>query len=364
MSHSRFWNLVGKKLSGEALPEELDEINTLLKSHPELQYTTEQIEKYWREKGHKHEEYDAELAFEMHLVKLKDAGIILPALESSVDVSEFAEPEKKSKKYKKTLVFVVLLVMGATGGIIWYTNHNQSGLQQAASKNFSQVSTKQGSKSKLVLPDSTVVWLNSGSTLTYSENFGTVNRNTTLIGEAFFEVKKGSVPFMIHANSVQIKVMGTAFNVKSYPGEKTTETSIIRGKVEITMDQRPGEKFILNPNEKLIVTTEPELKKQQITTKTEPIVVLSGLTFTPDHTILETSWMQNKLVFQDESFSDLAKNMERWYGVNIEIQNENLRAERFTGTFTTETIQEALEGLQMSTSFRFTIKSNSIVITR
>ena len=361
MSHSRFWNLVGKKLSGEALPEELDEINELLIAHPEWLYSSEQITKYWKEKENDQEDYDAELAFEIHLAKLKEAGIELPALESPAPVSDFTDQEKKPKNYKKSLVFVVLLFMVSAGVLIWYNNTGKNKVQELPYNNFSEVSTKQSSRSKLVLPDSTVVWLNSGSTLTYSENFGTASRNTKLKGEAFFEVKKSSIPFLIQANGVQIKVLGTAFNVKSYPGE-TTETSLIRGKIEITLDQRPGEKFILKPNEKLVVSAES--KKQQNRSRTEPIVVLSGLTFTPDNTIIETSWMQNKLVFQDASFSDLAKTMERWYGVNIDIQNEKLGAERFTGTFTTETIQEALEGLQISTPFRFTIKSNSIVITR
>ena len=70
MSINRFWNLVGKKLSGEALPEELDEINALLKEHPEWLYSSEQIAKFWKGNEQKHDDYDAELAFEIHLAKL------------------------------------------------------------------------------------------------------------------------------------------------------------------------------------------------------------------------------------------------------------------------------------------------------
>jgi transmembrane sensor len=363
MSHSRFWNLVGKKLSGEALPEELNELNTLMKAFPELQYSAEQIEKYWKAENYRQDNYDAELAFEMHLLKLKGSGIVLQDLEMPPAISEFTDEKKPAFNYKKTLAFVVLIGMILTAGLIWYNSRDDKSVE-LPSKNISEVSTKPRDKSKLVLPDSTVVWLNSESTLTYSENFGVTNRNTKLTGEAFFEVKKSTVPFIIHANGVQIKVLGTAFNVKSYPKEKRTETSLVHGQVEITMDQRPGEKFILNPNEKLVVSTEPELKKQQNRTKMEPIVVLSGLTHAPDDMIIETAWVQNKLAFQDESFSELAKTMERWYGVSIEIMNEKLAGERFTGTFTTESIQEALEGLQMSTPFKFSIKSNSIIITR
>ena len=181
MSINRFWNLVGKKLSGEALPEELDEINALLKEHPEWLYSSEQIAKFWKGNEQKHDDYDAELAFEMHLAKLKEAGIELPVLESTIPVSDFTDYEKKPKNYKKALVFVVLIFMVVTGGLIWYNYTDKSKGKELPASHFSEVSTKLRSRSKLVLPDSTVVWLNSGSKLTYSENFGTSNRRTIRI---------------------------------------------------------------------------------------------------------------------------------------------------------------------------------------
>ncbi len=220
-----------------------------------------------------------------------------------------------------------------------------------------------GSKTKLVLPDSTVVWLNAGSKLTYNENFGTSNRSTSLIGEAFFDVKKSSIPFTIHANTILIKVLGTAFNVKAYPDEKTTETSLIRGRVEITLDKRPGQPpFVLHPNEKLVISNEQDEIKPTIQQK-EPMVVWKGLTRTIDSTIIETSWVENKLIFQDESFTEIAHKLERWYGVTIQFKGDEIANERWSGTFTTETIQEALDALQLATKFHYTIKGNLITIT-
>lgn len=361
MSQNRFWNLLGKKLSGEALPEELQELDQLMKDHPDLIYSVGHIEDLWKQGIKTTDDYDAELAFEMHLNNLKNAGIQLPVLENPVDVSEFTDEDRPAFK-KRILAFSLAACVLLVIALAWQFNSDKTE-EPFAIKKFSEVSTHPGSKTKLILPDSTAVWLNAGSKLTYSENFGTANRNTTLSGEAFFDVRKSTIPFVIHANGVQIKVLGTAFNVKSYPNEKTTETSLVRGRVEITLDLRPGERFILKPNEKLVVTNE-QAEVKQAERKKEPLVVLSGLTHTIDNDIVETSWVENKLIFQDESFTELARKMERWYGVSIEIKNEKIANERFTGTFTTETVQAALEELQMIAPFRFTIKSNSIQITR
>jgi transmembrane sensor len=363
MSQNRFWNLLAKKLTGEALPAELSELEQIMKANPEWVYPAEHIENLWKLRIKERDAYDAELAFELHLNQQKKNGLNFPDLDTPLDTGLF-DPPPSRKRFRNALVALLLLCVS---GLIWKYTTRTGGL--SSKKAFSEVSTRPGSRSKLVLPDSTVVWLNAGSKLTYSEQFGITNRNTTLTGEAFFDVKKSHIPFIIHANSVQIKVLGTAFNVKSYPNEKTTETSLIRGRLEITLDKRPGEKFILKPNEKLVIANEmgnemeearaePELKK-------EPIVVLGGLTRNrDDNTILETSWVENKLEFQDEPFAEIAKKMERWYDVTIEIKDEKMAGQRLTGTFEKEDIKQALTALQIAYPFNFTINNNHIIITQ
>jgi transmembrane sensor len=91
------------------------------------------------------------------------------------------------------------------------------------------VSTKAGSKSKIQLPDGTQVWLNADSKLEYNENFNVKLREVKLSGEAFFDVVKNKdKPFVIHTSQMDVKVLGTAFNVRSYPDEATTETALLR----------------------------------------------------------------------------------------------------------------------------------------
>lgn len=361
MSQSLFWNLFAKKLTGEASPEELLELENLIRQNPGIVYHAEHVQRIWQDKP-SHDSYESELAFEMHLNKLKENGIAFPVLETALSPIDI-DQSLRSKSKKKWLIPVAVLTVLLVAVFMW--NQFPESKKPVSEKNYGEVSTKPGSKTKLVLPDSTVVWLNAGSKLTYSDNFGVTNRNTTLTGEAFFDVKKSIIPFIIHANSVHIKVMGTAFNVKAYPNERTTETSLLRGRVEITFDKRPGEKWILKPNEKLILNNEPEkIETISAEKKSDPLYVMGNITRTEDSTILETSWVENKLIFQDESFADVAKKMERWFGVNISFKDEAVANYHLYGSFTTETINEALDALSTGAKFTYKIEGQNITIAK
>jgi ferric-dicitrate binding protein FerR (iron transport regulator) len=356
MDQTLFWNLLSKKIAGEASQEELQQLETLMKLNPDWAYQAEHVQQVWQNKTESKKE-DSEIAFEQHLQRMKDAGVQFP---QSEELPSYLQKTYANKKIAVISIAAVLIFL--IGGWAWLSSDKKKSLS-ANEKNYSEISSPFGSKTKLVLPDSTIVWLNAGSKLMYNEHFGATNRNTILIGEAFFDVKKSTISFTIRANNIQIKVLGTAFNVKAYPDEKTTETSLIRGRVEVTLDKRPGEPIILKPNEKLIVSNEQTERKPELQKK-DPKVVIDELTHLDDTTIVETSWVHNELIFQDEAFSDVAHKLERWYGVTIEFNNEKVANERLSGTFTTETIQDALNALQYSTKFHYNIKGNMITITQ
>lgn len=365
MLQNRFWNLLSKKLAGEATQDDICELESLIKEYPELVYSAEQIENLWKLAPEDSNSWDDEIAFQKHLHSLQQKeGIELMYTGAPAGWYDVTGEENQDRSKKRWATLFTILVMAAVGFMIWQLNIKKPADVLVHNKTFnSEVSTRMGDRIQMVLPDSTVVWLNAGSKLNYNEKFGITNRNLNLSGEAYFDVRKSRIPFIIQANGVQIKVLGTAFNVKSYPNEKTTETSLLRGEVEITIRERPGEKFLLKPNEKLIVANDIKIKEELPGKRTEPMVVLSSLTHTVDNSIVETSWVDNKFIFQDESFAELAIKMERWFGVDIAFAGESIEKERLSGTFTKETIQEALDILQMTTSFKYSIKSDSIVIT-
>lgn len=363
MSQERFWELIAKKLSGEATQDELRELELLMRDNPEWQYAMQNMQDIWNLQPK--EVYNNDLAFEYHLQKMQAAGIEMNIL--SEETFESESPRNISRKKWWLPLSVAASVLFAT--ILIFKSHkhgSDKNLALTAASNLSEVSTKIGSKSKLVLPDGSTVWLNAGSKLTYNKGYDVELREVNLSGEAFFDVAKSAdKPFIIHTERIDIRVLGTSFNVKSYPGEQTTETSLIKGKVEISIHNRPSEKIILQPNEKLIVNNQDTLSKHSKYNKSAPLVAVENVTrLDDDSTIVETSWVDNKLVFSNTGFEEVVAQMQRWYGVSIELNSEPLKKKRLSGTFTNETVTQALDALRIATTFHYTLTNNrTIVIT-
>ena len=372
MPKNKIWELIAKKLSGEASAEDLSELESLLRANPEMHYPMQTVADLWHHATPDTE--DAHQAFAHHADRMKDLGVSIKLEEDQPFDTPIPSPKRK---------YAFLSLVGAALVLITYFAYPllfpaSKLLAKASSSDKSEVSTKYGSRTKLKLPDGTQVWLNSGSKLSYDKTYGNGIREVALSGEAYFDVvKNATLPFVIHTNSIDIKVLGTAFNVKSFPGEKTTETSLIRGSIEVSFrDKRTG-KIILKPNEKLITANEETAKeavainiptdKKTTTTKEtdrqDPIVMVSHLTYVQaDSTVIETSWLDNKLIFRSETFEDLAVKMERWYGVTIRFKDESIKPKKLNGNFKNETVQQALTALQLITPFIYKMNNNEIII--
>jgi len=367
---SHIWILMARKLSGEASSDELNELDQLLREDQHANYSKEMLHDLWESRPVVDSQYSEnkykELVLQIQIMGLDDGKF---AQDDHYINGSPEEPAKKSwKKWGYILTgFAVCLCIAA---IIFFDNSKVQGKETIDQLAKNEISTRKGSKTKLLLPDGTQVWLNASSKLDYTKDYGNKIREVTLSGEAYFDVVKNTEkPFVIHTSKMDIKVLGTAFNVKCYPGEKTTETSLVRGSIEVTMKDRQ-EKIMLKPNEKLIINNEEvrqDLKtvsvKQTQSVSQKPIILLSHLTLLQkDNTIIETAWVQNRLIFVSETFEDVALKMERWYSVHIEFANESVKAARLTGNFEKETIVEALNALQFTTKFSYTIKNNIVTI--
>ncbi|HYF32805.1 MAG TPA: FecR family protein [Chitinophagaceae bacterium] len=384
MQKDRVWHLVSKKLAGEASQAELIELEELLRQHPEMHYAIQHIQDLW--KLHPLAAPEAEDAFQKHLNKMQAKGIDVSVFKPDCRQGEPAQqtgepypsqmpgyPAKRpaAKRFiitGMTAVKAGLVFAAITAGLIFWLNPFQNKPTRPQTVELSEISTRNGSRSRINLPDGSVVWLNAGSKLVYDKTFGGEVREVTLTGEAYFDVVKNEQkPFIIHANNIDIKVLGTLFNVKSYPGENKTEASLIHGSIEVLIRNRPAnsQKVILRPNEKIIVLDEPPAaatdKKNR---QAEPFVAISHLNYeTRDSTYLETSWVENKLLFRDESFKDVAIKLERWYGVLIHFENESLQQLRFTGSFIrNESIHQAMAALRLTGGFNYSINDNIIRI--
>ncbi|MBS1567393.1 MAG: FecR domain-containing protein, partial [Bacteroidetes bacterium] len=298
----RIWDLIAKKLSGEAEPAELKELEDLLREHPEIHYPMQHVADLWHHKLPP--DTNAYEAFERHTQKMRAVGIDFADDRDTAEEEPPAIVDPRPSRRKRRLLTAAGLTTAAVLAGFWFFKPAPKEMPVTPSiAAHSEVSTKYGSRTKLVLPDGTQVWLNSGSKLTYDSLYGASGREVLLTGEAYFDVAKNAArPFIIHAPGFSIRVLGTAFNVRSFPGEKKSETSLIKGSIEVTFTERPAERIVLKPNEKLVITNENAIADQPaaVTVKKkennpqEPIVAVSHLSYTQtDSTVIETSWMEN-----------------------------------------------------------------------
>lgn len=227
-------------------------------------------------------------------------------------------------------------------------------------------------KSQIILSDGTVVWLNSGTRIKYSTNYGQKTRDIYLEGEAFFKVARNpEKPFLVHASSVVVKALGTSFNVKCYANDKTIETTLIEGKVQVNkvLEGSDANKSVrLEPNEKAVYNKEDKAIKITLFGKPERVLKNRDrknvdVVYEQKTVQSEISWKEQRLIFENETFEDLAKRLERWYNVNIRINDSKLLKNRYTGKFVNdEPLEQVLRVIEKTTPISYTIDKENVTI--
>jgi len=208
------------------------------------------------------------------------------------------------------------------------------------------MTTTYGSRSEVVLPDGSVVKLNAGSNLKYHYDKNSQTRKVDFSGEAFFEVAKSKTPFVIEtADGLKVKVLGTKFNLSTYPEDPRVQTSLFEGKVELSQDGseslilKPGQMAILDKNSNKINFTEGEISQT-------------------------TSWMQNKLYMENMSLREVCIKMERWYDVQITLSDKSLGEKiHYTGVLKEQTVLDVLNALCQLSSIKYELEGKEIMIS-
>lgn len=368
---TRLWKLLALKLSGDATPGELSELEAYLKMFPGERNIVSSIETYWEQKNDLININDETEEERFHLIlnaenqeKLKDNSYKESPLKNSLHINRY--------KWLYAAASVVIII----GFGLLFKRYSGIDSNPSGKKSIQQVYVKPGSKTKIILPDGTVVRLNSSSRLTYNNAFNNNVREVELEGEAYFDVTKDSNrPFIVHTSNIDIKVLGTLFNVKSYEEDQTIETTLLRGSIEVYNKDNPSApKVILKPNEKLVFMKDhdekTELQKGIDANSSRKMIPdenisISNLSHSkPDSLKEETSWLYNKLVIDGDDFTKMAQKMGRWYGVKIEILSPELEQHHFKGIFEKETVQQALDALQLTVKFRYKINNDSIKIMK
>jgi ferric-dicitrate binding protein FerR (iron transport regulator) len=215
---------------------------------------------------------------------------------------------------------------------------------------YNELVVPYGKKMKLILSDSTVVHINSGSRLKYPVKFlENKYRKVFLEGEAFFEVTKSTTaPFIVNTDKIDIRVLGTKFNVSAYLDDEQVNTVLVEGSVELSTSDHSAvgdEKFLLVPGQ--IGSWNKSMDNMKI-----------AETDVNEY----TSWINGQIIFKIRPFPEILKVLERHYNVSITNNYRLLDNQQFFAKFDTETIEQVLTYFQNSTPFHYTRTGDKIEI--
>lgn len=239
---------------------------------------------------------------------------------------------------------------------------------------YNEISVPPGSKSEVLLPDSTRVILNSGSSIRYRNDFNISNRDIVLKGEAYFKVAKNTnLPLNVNAGNINVKAVGTEFNIKAYDEDKTIETTLIEGKVAISRSEpncidrqylgllpdqkaifikRPGD---MNPENIEVVDTS---EVQPSNTSLKDFIISPGIEV--DKVV---AWTQGKLIFRGENLDFLCAELQRKYDVRFNFTDARIKKFRFSGTLLDESIEQVLTVVKLTAPIDFNIEGQKVTLS-
>lgn len=239
---------------------------------------------------------------------------------------------------------IFILAVGLTSLYFYQqiTGSNKRAVETVLSAVNQEIFTNFGARLKFQLADGTTVYLNSGSKLIFPTAFGGENRKVELQGEAFFDVTPNPTkPFIVKTGKIDVKVLGTSFNLKAFPHSKEISTTLVHGKVELETEMGGEEKqfAVLNPSERAVYNLN------------------SGKVHISKEADLDKfiAWKDGRLVFSNDPIQELAEKLGIWYNVTVKIENEGLKSHRFTATFIEEPIEQVLDLLSKSTPIKYRI---------
>lgn len=227
---------------------------------------------------------------------------------------------------------ILLLPMFIYSG--WLTYKHLIEVQKQSSVIWQTIKTPPGLKSHFQLPDGTLVWLNSASSITFPQEFDDDSRVVSVTGEAFFDVHNDArKPFSVGLGKISVKVTGTRFNVINYEHESATEIILESGKIELhsgsgkfsraLCEMKPGELAFLNKTDNTLVIKKVEVDKY-------------------------CSWINGKLIFRDNPMNEVVLKLNRWFNVNIEVADSVISDYIYTASFQDESLDQILELLTIS----------------
>ena len=263
----------------------------------------------------------------------------------TVDKASVVEHTSTSKMvwlFRYSVAAAVLVLLGA-GWYYFMVKHPPESLAIKTVVPYQKISTGMSEQKELVLPDGSHVWLNAASSIRYPETFSAAERSVELTGEAWFDVTHADkTPFLIRSGAITIRVMGTAFDIKAYPGQKSTIVSVQRGKVQVQAGTT-------------ILATLEKGRQARITETNCDVRTID--------TTAVAAWKQGNLYYKDETLGDIVADLQRVFKDSIQVKNNSLKETVTTAAFNKDIgVQHALDILCRITDARLTRVNGMYII--
>ncbi len=291
-------------------------------------------------------EFVLRLSFQQNNLEEDELESMLGKIISN-DSSPKEEGSHKGHLYGKPVfqwVKVAAILLICLLGSYFIQNLTYSSLPQEEVLAWKSVKNPRGQKSKVSLPDGTLVHLNYESELKFPEKFSGNKREVELIGEAFFEVEHDADrPFIVKTGELKTEVLGTTFNVNAAPHSPQAKVSLVSGRVKVQAKNKKAQ--FLAPGE--------ELRFQKNTGKT------TKLLFDVEQVV---SWKDGVILFQDAGFEEFVNKLSKWYGVDFQVYGDTPQDWKINGRYEDEKLEEILEGLHFVYDLKYKIDGKNVSI--
>jgi transmembrane sensor len=240
-----------------------------------------------------------------------------------------------------------ILLVSVTAGLLFSLMPKRNGREVFT---YTYFKTPNGARKSFLLSDGSTVVLNSGSAIGVPSNFGRQSREIALSGEAYFEIKHNAEkPFTIHSGKLLITDLGTAFNVKAYPQDGKVQVAVESGEVKVEKNNPNGRPVLFAGSVKINHQfTYDKLSDHYSINAIQPGDMLS--------------WRQNKLRFDNASFNEIARTLERWYNIKININGTNSHCRLYTVAFDNEPVDKVLNVLGNLSGANYQIQNKTVTL--
>ena len=321
-------DIIVRYLNREASNEEKQRLLVWLKEHEDNRKLFSELQTVWQIADYHTDPADeAQKAFTRFISRV-----------DSYEMSSRTGIQILSAKWMTVAAAIIVLLFA---GSFWAGR-----FKSATPQRMYTVVMSKGCKGSVLLPDSSVVWLNGNSKLTYPEAFARKERSVTLEGEGYFDVARNpNAPFFVQTHGMKIKVLGTRFDVKNYAGSSVIGTSLLSGSVEVELTDTKH-LSLLKPNQQLLYNTTDRSFSINEVDASEQIL-----------------WINDQLELSNEKLSDVLRKLSYWYGLEFIIDQDVDTEQRLSFVVRKESEEELLDILTQISSTRYALKENKVFVT-